>query len=137
MHLMHTMLRVVDLDRSVEFYTDVLGMELIRRQDFPAGRFTLAFLGYGNEKEHSVLELTHNWDTDSYEIGSAYGHIAILCDDLQATCDRVSSSAGKLVSEPHEMKDGPIMAFASDPDGYMIELLPPDVFEWLAERPKS
>jgi len=137
MYLMHTMLRVMDLDRSIDFYSDVLGMELIRRQDFPDGRFTLAFLGYGSERDHSVLELTHNWDTDSYEIGNAYGHIAILCDDLDATCEKVRSSRGALVSEPHKMKDGPVMAFARDPDGYMIELLPPDVLEWLADRSKS
>lgn len=129
------MLRVVDLDRAIKFYTEVLQMTLLRRQDFPAGRFTLAFIGYGAEEDHTILELTHNWDTDSYVSGDAYGHVAIQCDDLEATCDRVRSSEGELMSEPHEMKDGPVMAFARDPDGYAIELLPHDVFEWLSRRP--
>jgi lactoylglutathione lyase len=128
------MLRVTDLDRAVEFYTKALGMQLLRQQEFPEGRFTLAFVGYGDEQEHAVLELTHNWDTDSYDRGDAYGHIAVQCDDLHATCARVRSSAGELLREPFEMQDGPLMAFARDPDGYVIELLPADVFDWLAQN---
>lgn len=134
MRLIHTMLRVTDLERAVEFYTNALGMQLLRRQEFPEGRFTLAFVGYGDEQDHAVLELTHNWDTDSYVAGDAYGHIAVQCDDLQATCARVRSSAGELLREPFEMTDGPLMAFARDPDGYVIELLPADVFDWLANN---
>lgn len=134
MRLIHTMLRVANLERAIDFYTNALGMQLLRREDFPEGRFTLAFIGYGAEEDHTVLELTHNWDTDSYVRGDAYGHIAIQCEDLEATCERVRSSEGELLSEPHEMKDGPVMAFARDPEGYAIELLPADVFEWLANR---
>jgi lactoylglutathione lyase len=128
MRLLHTMLRVRDLDKSIRFYTDSLGMKLLRRKDYPAGRFTLAFLGYGNETEQSVIELTHNWGTDSYTLGDAYGHIAIQCDDLYATCERIKAQGGALISEPHQMQDGPVLAFARDPDGYAIELLGPDCF---------
>ena len=131
MRLIHTMLRVTDLDKSLDFYTQDLGMQLLRRQDFPQGKFTLAFVGSGDELETAVIELTHNWDTDSYSLGNAYGHVAIQCDDLEQVCDRIkhSENAGELVSEPHQMKDGPVLAFARDPDGYMIELLAPDCFE--------
>ncbi|MDJ0926679.1 MAG: lactoylglutathione lyase [Gammaproteobacteria bacterium] len=131
MRLLHTMIRVTDMDRSIGFYTQSLGMDLIRKEDFPDGRFSLAFLGYGSETETAVIELTHNWDTDSYTLGDAYGHVAIQCDDLSATCDRIKASAGpgELVSEPHKMKGGPTLAFARDPDGYMIELLGPRCFE--------
>ena len=132
MRLVHTMLRVVDLQRSVDFYTGVLGMELLRKEDFPEGRFSLAFIGYGAERDHAVIELTHNWDIDSYETGDAYGHVAIQCDDLQATCQKVvASPLGELVSEPHRMPGGPVMAFARDPDGYAIELLDPACFDEL------
>ena len=123
------MLRVSDLEKSIGFYTDSLGMKLLRRKDFPGGRFTLAFLGYGDETENTVLELTHNWDTDSYTLGDAYGHIAIQCDDLHETCERIVAQGGELISEPHQMQDGPVLAFARDPDGYAIELLNPDCFE--------
>jgi len=128
MRLLHAMLRVVDLEKMIKFYTGALEMQLLRRVDFPEGRFTLVFIGYGAEKNHTVIELTCNWDTDTYIKGDAFGHIAIQCDDLQATCERVRSSEGKLISEPHKMKGGPVMAFARDPEGYEIELLGPDVF---------
>lgn len=133
MRLLHTMFRVVDLEQMIDFYTTVMGMRLLRRKDFPEGRFTLAFVGYGAEKNQTVLEFTHNWDNDRYSIGDAYGHIAIQCDDLEAVCARVRVSSGELVSEPHQMKDGPVMAFARDPEGYLVELLGPNVFDGLTE----
>lgn len=124
MRLLHTMLRVGDLDRSIAFYTELLGMQLLRRRDFPGGRFTLAFLGYGPESEHTVLELTHNWDTDSYDLGTAYGHIAIGVDDVYAACERIRAGGGKVVREPGPMQHGStVLAFVEDPDGYRIELL--------------
>lgn len=124
MRLLHTMLRVGDLDRSIAFYTDLLGMQLLRRRDFPQGRFTLAFLGYGPETEHTVLELTHNWDTASYELGTAYGHVAIGVDDVHATCAQIKAKGGKVVREPGPMQHGStVLAFIEDPDGYRIELL--------------
>ena len=132
MRLVHTMLRVVDLQRSIDFYTRILGMELLRKEEFPDGRFTLAFVGYGAERDHAVIELTHNWDTDSYTRGDAYGHVAIQCDDLDATCEKVrASDYGELISDPHRMPGGPVMAFARDPDGYSIELLDPACFDEL------
>ena len=124
MRLLHTMLRVRDLDTSVRFYTDVLGMQLLRRKDFPDGRFTLAFLGYGDESANTVLELTHNWDTSTYNLGDAYGHIAIGVEDVYAACERIRTSGGKVVREPGPMKHGSTeLAFVEDPDGYKIELL--------------
>lgn len=124
MRLLHTMLRVGDLDRSIAFYTELLGMRLLRRKDFPGGRFTLAFLGYGAESEQTVLELTHNWDTASYELGTAYGHIAIGVDDVYAACERIKARGGKVVREPGPMQHGStVLAFVEDPDGYRIELL--------------
>lgn len=123
------MLRVSDLEKSVRFYTDLLGMKLLRRKDFPHGRFSLVFLGYGHESEHTVIELTHNWDIGTYTLGDAYGHIAIQCDDLHETCSRITAMGGELISEPHQMQDGPVLAFARDPDGYAIELLGPDCFD--------
>ncbi|WP_339639976.1 lactoylglutathione lyase [uncultured Porticoccus sp.] len=124
MRLLHTMLRVRDLDTSVRFYTDVLGMQLLRRKDFPDGRFTLAFLGYGDESANTVLELTHNWDTSTYNLGDAYGHIAIGVEDVYAACERIRTSGGKVVREPGPMKHGStVLAFVEDPDGYKIELL--------------
>lgn len=107
MRLLHTMLRVGDLDRSIAFYTDSLGMQLLRRRDFPQGRFTLAFLGYGPETEHTVLELTHNWDTASYELGTAYGHVAIGVDDVHATCAQIKAKGGKVVREPGRCSTAP------------------------------
>jgi len=122
--MMHTMLRVTDLDRALAFYCDVMDMKLIRRKDYPEGRFTLAFVGYGDERDSTVLELTHNWDTDAYEMGAAYGHIAIGVDDVYATCDRIRARGGKIVREAGPMKGGrTVIAFVEDPDGYKVELL--------------
>jgi len=124
MKLLHTMLRVGNLDKSIAFYTELLGMELLRKRDFPDGRFTLVFLGYGSEKENTVLELTHNWDTASYELGDAYGHIAIGVEDVYTTCEQIKSQGGAVVREPGPMMHGStILAFVEDPDGYKIELL--------------
>jgi len=124
MRLLHTMLRVGDLDRAVTFYTEVLGMRLLRRKDYPAGRFTLAFLGYCDEADGAVLELTHNWDTSSYEIGTAYGHIAIAVGNIYDVCERIREQGGKVVREPGPMKHGTtVIAFVEDPDTYKIELI--------------
>ena len=124
MRMLHTMLRVGDLERSVAFYTDVLGMQLLRRKDYASGRFTLAFLGYGKEKEHTVLELTHNWDTEHYDLGDGYGHIALGVQDIQATCAGIADRGGRLVREPGPMKHGStVIAFLEDPDGYKVELI--------------
>ena len=124
MRLLHTMLRVGDLERSLRFYTEVLGMRLLRRRDYPEGRFTLAFVGYGEERDHTVIELTHNWDTESYMIGSGYGHIAIGVDDIVAVCDQMRAKGGRVVREPGPMKNGTtVIAFVEDPDGYKVELI--------------
>jgi len=127
MRLLHTMLRVGDLEKSIAFYRDVLGMQLLRRNDYPEGKFTLAFLGYGKEEENTVLELTHNWDTEHYDLGNGYGHIAIGVDDVYAACERIRASGGKVVREPGPMKHGStVLAFVEDPDGYKVELLSED-----------
>ena len=124
MRLLHTMLRVGNLERSLTFYTEVLGMKLLRRKDYPEGRFTLAFVGYGEEHDSTVLELTHNWDTDGYDLGSAYGHIAIETDNAAAACDAVRAKGGKVVREAAPMKHGStVIAFVEDPDGYKIEFI--------------
>ena len=124
MRLLHTMLRVADLTRSLGFYCDVLGMRLLRKQDYPGGQFTLAFVGYGTEKEHTVVELTHNWDNRSYELGDAFGHLAIGVEDIYQTCDAVRTTGTKVVREPGPMKHGStVIAFIEDPDGYRIELI--------------
>jgi len=124
MRMLHTMLRVGDLDRSLAFYTEVLGMTLLRRKDYPSGRFTLAFVGYGPESEQTVLELTHNWDTDQYSIGDAYGHIALGVDDIHATCAGITGQGGRVVRPPGPMKHGTtVIAFVEDPDGYKVELI--------------
>ena len=124
MRLLHTMLRVTDLERSLDFYTRVLGMRLLRRKDYPQGRFTLAFVGYGPESTHTVLELTWNWDVDRYELGDAWGHIAIGVDDVYQACDRIRAAGGEVVREPGPMKGGTrVLAFVADPDGHRIELL--------------
>jgi len=124
MRILHTMLRVGDLEKSIAFYTEVLGMTLLRRKDYPNGRFTNAFVGYGNEAEHAVLELTWNWDTSSYELGSGYGHIAIEVLDVYRACEQIRAAGGKVVREAGPMKHGSrILAFVEDPDGYRIELL--------------
>lgn len=128
MKYLHTMLRVGDLDKSVEFYTSFLGMRLLRKIDFPDGKFTLAFLGYGEERNNTVLELTHNWDTSDYDLGTAYGHIAIGVKDVYETCDEIRSKGGKVVREPGPMMHGStVLAFVEDPDGYKIELLSVDL----------
>lgn len=124
MRILHTMLRVVDLDRSIAFYTEILGMQLLRRNDYPEGRFTLAFVGYGSEDSEAVLELTHNWDTASYELGNAYGHIALAVPDAAAACAVIKARGGKVVREAGPMKHGStIIAFVEDPDGYKVELI--------------
>lgn len=124
MRLLHTMLRVGDLDTSIDFYTQVLGMQLLRRKDYPDGKFTLAFVGYGDEADSTVIELTHNWDTDNYEIGSGFGHIAIEVDDVYSAVDELRSRGGKVIREAGPMNAGTtILAFVEDPDGYQIELL--------------
>lgn len=124
MRILHTMLRVTDLEKSISFYTELLGMRLLRRKDFPDGQFTLAFLGYGEESEQAVIELTHNWDISAYDMGNAYGHIAIGVDDVYRACDLIKSKGGQVVREPGPMKHGStILAFVEDPDGYKIELL--------------
>ncbi len=124
MRILHTMLRVGDLDRSLAFYTDVLGMHELRRQDYPDGRFTLAFVGYQSEAEGAVLELTHNWDTPAYELGNAYGHIALEVDDAYAACEQIRARGGKVVREAGPMKHGStVIAFVEDPDGYKVELI--------------
>ena len=124
MRILHTMFRVGDLDRSLAFYTEVLGMRQLRRQDYPDGRFTLAFVGYGSEQEGAVLELTHNWDTPAYELGNGFGHIALEVDDAYAACAEIKARGGKVVREAGPMKHGTtVIAFAEDPDGYKIELI--------------
>ena len=124
MRLLHTMLRVGNLERSIEFYTRILGMTLLRKQDYPEGRFTLAFVGYGPETTHSVIELTYNYGVDTYELGKGYGHIALGCEDVYATCEKIRTAGGKIVREPGPMMHGStILAFVEDPDGYKIELL--------------
>jgi len=124
MRLLHTMLRVGDLEKSLQFYCNVLGMSLLRRKDYPGGRFTLAFVGYGSEADHTVLELTHNWDTDAYDLGDGYGHIALGVDDIYTTCDQIKAMGGQVVREPGPMKHGTtVIAFVQDPDGYKVELI--------------
>ncbi len=124
MRLLHTMLRVGDLDRALAFYTEVLGMRLLRRHDYPEGRFTLAFIGYGDEVDGAVIELTHNWGVEQYEIGTAYGHIAIEVADAKKACDDIRARGGKVVREAGPMKHGTtVIAFVEDPDGYKVELI--------------
>lgn len=124
MRILHTMLRVGDLDRSLAFYTDVLGMHLLRRKDYPEGKFTLAFVGYQDESEGAVLELTHNWDTAQYDLGNGYGHVALAVEDACKACEDIKSRGGKVVREAGPMKHGStVIAFVEDPDGYKIELI--------------
>ena len=124
MRMLHTMLRVGNLDRSLQFYTEVLGMNLLRRKDYPSGRFTLAFVGYGEEGNTTVLELTHNWDKEHYELGEGYGHIALGVEDIQSNCSAISKRGGRVVREPGPMKHGStVIAFVEDPDGYKVELI--------------
>ncbi|MFZ5697292.1 MAG: lactoylglutathione lyase [Pseudomonadota bacterium] len=124
MRILHTMLRVGDLDRSLDFYTRVLGITLLRRKDYPAGKFTLAFVGYGDESKTAVIELTHNWGVEKYELGTAYGHVALAVDDVFAAVEKIRAAGGKVVREPGAMQHGStVLAFVEDPDGYRIELL--------------
>ena len=124
MRMLHTMLRVANLERSLAFYSNVLGMRLLRKKDYESGRFTLAFVGYGDEADHTVIELTHNWDTDHYDIGTGYGHIALGVEDIYATCDELRRKGAPIVREPGPMKHGGSeIAFVADPDGYKIELI--------------
>lgn len=127
MRLLHTMLRVGDLEKSIEFYTEVLGMKLLRRKDYPKGEFTLAFLGYGDESDHTVMELTYNWGVDKYDLGEGYGHIAIEVPDVYEAADKVKAKGGKIIREAGPMNAGTtIIAFAEDPDGYQIEFIGAD-----------
>ena len=124
MRLLHTMLRVGDLQRSIDFYTTVLGMKLLRTTDRPEQKYTLAFVGYGSNPEHAELELTYNYGVDKYDLGTAYGHLAISVDDVHAACDRIRVSGGTITREPGPVKGGTTMiAFVQDPDGYKIELI--------------
>lgn len=124
MRILHTMLRVTDLERSIAFYVDVLGMKLLRRNDYPGGKFTLAFVGYQDEKDGAVLELTYNWGVDQYDLGTAYGHIAIEVDDAANACEMVRQKGGRVISEAGPMQHGTtILAFVADPDGYKIEFI--------------
>ncbi|MDQ2100324.1 MAG: lactoylglutathione lyase [Tychonema bourrellyi B0820] len=124
MQLLHTMLRVGNLEESVKFYTQVLGMKLLRQKEYPDGKFTLAFVGYGEESDHTVLELTYNWGVEKYNLGDAYGHIAIGVDDIYGTCNEIKTRGGKVSREPGPMKHGStVIAFVEDPDGYKVELV--------------
>lgn len=124
MRLLHTMLRVGNLDESLKFYCELLGMKLIRKKDYPGGEFTLAFVGYGAESDTAVIELTYNWGKDNYELGDAYGHIAIGVDDIYATCEAIAQQGGKVTRQPGAMKHGStVIAFVEDPDGYKVELI--------------
>ncbi len=124
MRVLHTMLRVGDLEGSLDFYSNVLGMKILRRKDYPDGRFTLAFVGYGDESSNAVIELTHNWDTNAYDIGTGYGHIALGMANIYTACDAIREKGGKITREPGPMKHGTTeIAFVEDPDGYKIELI--------------
>jgi len=124
MRLLHTMLRVGDLDRSIQFYSDVLGMKLLRKKEYPEGEFTLAFIGYGDETDNTVIELTYNWGVDKYDIGNGYGHIAIEVDDVYKAAEEIQQRGGKILRPAGPMNAGTtIIAFVEDPDGYPIELI--------------
>lgn len=124
MRILHTMLRVGDLQHSIKFYTEVMGMKLLRQKDYPDGEFTLVFIGYGDESENTVIELTHNWGTDSYELGTGYGHIALEVDDVYTATDKIRKLGGKIIRDAGPMNAGTtIIAFVEDPDGYQIELI--------------
>ncbi|WP_439837077.1 lactoylglutathione lyase [Aeromonas enteropelogenes] len=124
MRILHTMLRVGDLQRSIDFYTRVLGMKLLRQSENSEYKYTLAFVGYGDEKDEAVIELTYNWGVSEYELGTAYGHIALEADDIYATCDALRAAGAKLTREPGPVKGGTtVIAFVEDPDGYKIELI--------------
>ncbi len=124
MRLLHTMIRVGNLSRSIDFYTKILGMTLLRQKDYPEGRFTLAFVGYGDERENSVIELTHNWDTDAYDMGSGFGHLAIEVDDVYKATEQIRAQGGEIIRDAGPMNAGTtIIAFVKDLDGYEIELI--------------
>ncbi len=124
MQLLHTMIRVNNLDESLKFYCDALGMKLLRKNDYPGGEFTLAFVGYGHEKNNTVIELTHNWGTSSYEQGTAFGHLAIGVEDIYKVCDELKTKGVKVVREAGPMKHGgAVIAFIEDPNGYKVELI--------------
>lgn len=124
MRILHTMLRVGDLDRSIKFYTEVLGMKLLRRKDYPDGEFTLAFIGYGEEADNTVIELTYNWGQDSYDLGTGFGHIALEVDDVYQATDEIRNRGGKIIRDAGPMNAGTtIISFVEDPDGYQIELI--------------
>ncbi|MEY8203981.1 MAG: lactoylglutathione lyase [Bermanella sp.] len=124
MRILHTMLRVAQLQTAIDFYTDVLGMTLLKQHDNEQYRYTLAFLGYGPESDGAVIELTHNWDTQEYDLGTGYGHIAIGCDDIYQTCQNIAQAGGTISRQPGPVKGGStIIAFVKDPDGYAIELI--------------
>lgn len=126
MRFLHTMLRVGNLEKSIKFYTEVLNMKLLRQKEYPDGRFTLAFVGYGDEKDHSVLELTYNWDTDNYDMGTGFGHLALEVEDVYKAADLIKQQGGKIIREAGPMNAGTtIIAFVEDPDGYQIELKEP------------
>ncbi|MCK5902364.1 MAG: lactoylglutathione lyase [Cocleimonas sp.] len=124
MRILHTMLRVVDLQRSIDFYTQILGMTLLRQKNYPEGKFTLAFLGYGDEKQNTVLELTHNWETDQYDLGTGFGHLALEVDNVYEATDKIKQAGGTILREAGKMNAGStIISFIEDPDGYQIELI--------------
>lgn len=124
MRILHTMLRVGNQEKSIKFYTEILGMKVLRQKDYPKGEFTNTFLGYGDESDHAALELTYNWGTDHYDLGTAYGHIAIEVDDVYEATDKIKAVGGKIIREAGPMNAGTtILAFVEDPDGYQIELL--------------
>jgi lactoylglutathione lyase len=124
MRMLHTMLRVGDLQKSLKFYTEVLNMKVLRQKDYPEGKFTLAFVGYGDESDHTVLELTHNWDTANYDLGNGYGHVAVEVDDAYKACEEAKKRGGKVTREAGPMKHGTtVIAFVDDPDGYKIEFI--------------
>lgn len=126
MRFLHTMLRVGNLEKSIAFYTEVMGMKLLRRKDYPDGKFTLAFVGYGDESDHTVIELTYNWDVDDYDMGNGFGHLAIQVDDVYQAAEKIRRQGGKILREAGPMNAGTtIIAFVEDPDGYQIELLGP------------
>ncbi|MDH5445005.1 MAG: lactoylglutathione lyase [Gammaproteobacteria bacterium] len=124
MRILHTMIRVGDLQKSIAFYTEILGMKLLRQKDYPDGKFTLAFVGYGDESDNTVIELTHNWDTDQYDVGSGFGHLALEVDDVYQATDDIRQRGGKIIRDAGPMNAGTtIIAFVEDPDGYQIELI--------------
>lgn len=124
MRILHTMIRVADLERSIKFYTDIMGMKLLRQKDYPEGKFSLAFVGYEDESQAAAIELTYNYDTTSYDLGNAFGHIALEVDDIYTACEQIKQQGGDVSREPGPMKHGKtVIAFVKDPDGYSIELI--------------